>query len=213
MADEQPQLARSTELGRMGAPFDVVRRGYNREQVLEHLGRAEERAVELESRLEKALIQLAETRRELVEARRVPEPPAARDPFEGLSEHLLQLVRAFDGDVERLRRRAELEATGIVAEARTEAARMRLEAQREEGQARARVAQLLGDAEREAESVRAQLAPLRELTLSQARAIRDRMRISLLELDAILPNEPAEQVIVLDEAVETPAPPPDPPPP
>jgi hypothetical protein len=211
MADEQPQLARSAEFGRSGLPFDIVRRGYDREQVLEHLGRAEERAAELESRLEEALVRLAEARRELVEARRAPEPPAAeRDPYEGVSDHLLELVRAFDGDVERLRRRAELEATGIVAEARTEAARMRLEAQGEEERARARAEELLGEAEREAESVRAQLAPLRELTLSQARAIRDRMRISLIELDAVLPAEPEPQVIVLEEALETPPAPPDP---
>jgi hypothetical protein len=211
MADEQPQLAPSTDLGRAGVPFDVVRRGYDREQVLEHLGRAEERAAELESRLEEALIQLAETRRELMEARRAPEPSVAdRDPFEGVSEHLLEVIRAFDDDVARLRRRAELEATGIVADARTEAARMRLDAQGEEERARARAEELLGEAEREAESIRAQLAPLRELTLSQARAIRDRMRISLIELDAVLPAELEPQVIVLEEPVETPAPPPDP---
>jgi hypothetical protein len=87
---------------------------------------------------------------------------------------------------------------------------MRLAAQGEEERARARADELVGEAQREAESVRAQLAPLRELTLSQARAIRDRMRVSLIELDAILPNEPEPQVIVLEEAIETPAPPPDP---
>jgi hypothetical protein len=211
MADEQRQLASSAELGRAGVPFDVVRRGYDREQVLEHLGRAEERAAELESRLEEALIQLAETRRDLVEARRAPEPSSAeRDPLGGVAEHLLEVVRSFDDDVTRLRRRAELEATGLLAEARTEAARMRLDAQGEEERARTLAEELLGEAEREAESIRAQLAPLRELTLSQARAIRDRMRISLIELDAILPADAEPQVIVLEDPVETPAPPPDP---
>lgn len=215
MADEQPELARSTDLGAVVPPFDIVRRGFDRDQVLEHLSRAEERAAELESRLEGALIQLAETRRELFEARREPEsaPEAARDPLEGVSEHVLELVRGFDREVERLRRRAELDATGIVAEARTEAARMRLEAQGAEERARAQVEVLLGEAREEAESVRAQLAPLRELTLSQARAIRDRMRISLLELDAILPEDPPEdRVVVLGEAPQTPAPPLDLPP-
>ena len=130
----------------------------------------------------------------------------------------MDLVRGFDREVERLRRRAEFEATGVVAEARTEAARMRLEAQGAEDRARAQVEQLLGEAQQEAESVRAQLAPLRELTLSQARAIRDRMRISLLELEAILPADPAEEpaqepVIVLGEASEPSAPPLDVPPP
>jgi len=215
MADEQPEPAPSTDLGHIAPPFDVVRRGFDRDQVLEHLSRAEERAAELESRLEGALIQLAETRRELFEARREPDPAPEpyRDPFEGVSEHVMDLVRGFEREVERLRRRAELDATGIVAEARTEAARMRLEAQGAEERARAQVELLLGEAREEAESVRAQLAPLRELTLNQARAIRDRMRVSLLELDAILPEDPAEdRLVVLGEAPETPVPPLDLPP-
>ncbi len=215
MADEQPELARSTDLDPTEPPFEIVRRGFNRDQVLEHLSRAEERATELESRLEGALIQLAETRRELFEARREPDPiPGVdHDPLEGVSEHVLELVRGFDREVERLRRRAELDATGIVAEARTEAARMRLDAQSAEERARAQVELLLGEAREEAESVRAQLAPLRELTLSQARAIRDRMRISLLELDAILPEDaPEDRVVVLGEAPEAPVPPMDVPP-
>lgn len=215
MADEQPDPTRSTELGRLQPPFQIVRRGFNREQVLQHVSRAEERAAELESRLEEALIQLAETRRELLEARREPDPApgADRDPYEGVSEHVMELVRGFDREVERLRRRAELDATGIVAEARTEAARMRLEAQGAEEQARAQVERLIGEATEEAESVRAHLAPLRELTLGHARAVRDRMRISLLELDALLPSDPEqEQVIVLGEASETPLPPLDVPP-
>ena len=125
----------------------------------------------------------------------------------------MELVRGFEREVERLRRRAELDATGIVAEARTEAARMRLDAQGAEERARAQVEQLLGEAREEAEGVRAQLAPLREMTLNQARAIRDRMRISLLELDEILPEDLAEdRVVVLGEASETSVPPLDMPP-
>ena len=215
MADQRRDPARSTGFGSLQPPFRVVRRGFDRQQVLEHVSRAEERAAELESRLEEALIRLAETRRELLEAQREPDPApgADRDPYEGVSEHMMELVRGFDREVERLRRRAELDATVILAEARTEAARMRLQAQREEEQARAHVEQLIDEARREAESVRAQLAPLRELTIGHARAIRDRMRISLLELDAMIPADPTdEQVIVLGEASEAPLPPLDVPP-
>ena len=220
MADEQPHPTPSTEPGGPTPPFPIVRRGFAREQVLEHLGRANERVAELEGRLEQALIDLAEARRELHTLLRERDAAASaeRDPYEAVSEHVMDLVRGFDREVERLRRRAEFEATGVVAEARTEAARMRLEAQGAEDRARTQVEQLLGEAQQEAESVRAQLAPLRELTLSQARAIRDRMRISLLELDAILPADPAEEpaqepVIVLGEASEPSAPPLDVPPP
>ena len=223
MVEEQTDLTRATEQSATEPPFRIVRRGFDREQVQERLSRAEDRAsrsegraAELESRLEQALIELAEARRELAEARTEHDPPATveRDPYEGVSEHVMELVRGFDREVDRLRRRAELDASGIVAEARTEAARMRLEVQKAEERARAQVELLLGEARKEAEDVRAQLAPLRELTLSQARAIRDRMRISLLELDAILPYEPAEEpVIVLGEASDAPAPPVDLPPP
>jgi cell division septum initiation protein DivIVA len=217
MADEQPDRPGSAAPG--AAPqFTVVRRGFARDQVLERLRQADARTAELQDRLEQALIDLAESRRELHELRRehAAAAGAEHDPYEGVSEHVMELVRAFDREVERLRRRAEFEATGVVAEARMEAARIRLEAQGAEERARAQVERLLGDARQEAERVRAQLAPLRELALNQARAIRDRMRLSLVELDAILPEQEDEQavepVIVLDEASDAPAPPLDVPP-
>jgi hypothetical protein len=219
MADEQPDSTPSTEAVRPSPPFRVVRRGFDRAQVLEHVRRADERVAELEHRLEQALVELADAQWQLGALKREREgaPSAERDPYEGVSEHVMELVRAFDREKELLRRRAELEATGLVAEARTEAARMRLEIQGAEERAHAQIQHLLAEAEEEAERVRAELAPLRELALSQARAIRDRMRLSLLELDAILPPEPAEapapnEVIVLEEASEAPAPPVDLPP-
>ena len=45
--------------------------------------------------------------------------------------------------------------------------------------------------------MRAQLAPLREWTLSQAQAIRDRMRVSLLELETVMPSESDEEPVIL----------------
>ena len=133
---------------------------------------------------------------------------ADRDPYEGVSEHLMELVRRFDRDVERSRGRAELVASGIVAEARTEAARKRIEALAAEREARAHVERLLGEAQEEAANIRAQIAPLRELTLSEAQAIRDRMRISLLELEAVMPTGSDEDpVIVVGEALEEQQPP------
>ena len=48
----------------------------------------------------------------------------------------------------------------------------------------------------------------RELTLSEAQAIRDRMRISLLELEAVMPTGSDEDpVIVVGEALEERQPP------
>ena len=77
------------------------------------------------------------------------EPAGARDPFEVVSDHVMDLVRDFDRDIERI----------------------------------------LTEAKEEAASVRAELAPLRELTLSQAQAVRDRLRVSLVELESLVVEE------------------------
>jgi len=120
----------------------------------------------------------------------------------------MDVVRGFDRDVERVKTKARLEASSIVAEARTEAAKMHLAAQRAVEEARAEAERLLGEARDDAAGVRAELAPLREWTLSQAQAIRDRMRISLLELEGIMTNESdGERVIVLDVVEEPDLPP------
>ena len=79
-----------------------------------------------------------------------------------------------------------------------------MEALAAEEVARTHVERLLADAQDEAANVRAELAPLRKKwTLSQAQAIRDRMRVSLLELETVMPSESDEEpVIVVGEARE-----------
>jgi len=218
---------RSLDPSRTVPSFKVVRRGFDQEQVLAHLRLVRTRVSELESRLNRALRDLKDleqARTDLEQARtdlersrgevealqreRDSGSAADRDPYEGVSEHLMELVRRFDRDVERSRGRAELVASGIVAEARTEAARKRIEALAAEREARAHVEKLLGEAQEEAANIRAQIAPLRELTLSEAQAIRDRMRISLLELEAVMPTGSDEDpVIVVGEALEEQQPP------
>jgi len=218
---------RSLDPSRTVPSFKVVRRGFDQEQVLAHLRLVRTRVSELESRLNRALRDLKDleqARTDLEQARtdlersrgevealqreRDSGSAADRDPYEGVSEHLMELVRRFDRDVERSRGRAELVASGIVAEARTEAARKRIEALAAEREARAQVERLLGEAQEEAANIRAQIAPLRELTLSEAQAIRDRMRISLLELEAVMPTGADEDpVIVVGEALEERQPP------
>ncbi len=146
--------------------------------------------------LERVRLELEEARRE-----RDAEPPEARDPFEAVSEHVMDLVRGFDRDIERIRTKAQFEASSILAEARTEAAKARLAARHEEEAARAESERMLSEARSEAASVRAELVPLREVTLSQAQAVRDRLRVSLVELEGLMAEESEgserEQVIVL----------------
>ena len=218
---------RSLDPSRTVPSFKLVRRGFDQEQVLAHLRLVRARVADLESRLNRALRDLKDleqartdleqarsdlerSRRQVEELQRERDSVSAEehDPYEGVSEHLMELVRRFDRDVERSRGRAELVASGIVAEARTDAARKRIEALAEEREARAQAERLLNEAQEEAANLRAEMAPLREWTLSQAQAIRDRMRMSLLELEAVMPSGSDEDpVIVVGEALEEQQPP------
>jgi chromosome segregation ATPase len=218
---------RSLDPSRTVPSFQVVRRGFDQEQVLAHLRLVRARVSDLESRLNRALRDLKDleqartdleqartdlerSRGEVEELQRERDSVSAEehDPYEGVSEHLMELVRRFDRDVERSRGRAELVASGIVAEARTDAARKRIEALAAEREARAQAERLLNEAQEEAANLRAEMAPLREWTLSQAQAIRDRMRMSLLELEAVMPSgSDTDPVIVVGEALEERQPP------
>ena len=217
--DVNQRSLRSLDPSRTVPSFKVVRRGFDQEEVLAHLRLVRARLSDLESRLdraqhdlkglEQARTDLERSRAEVEELREERDPNSAdRDPYEGVSAHVMELIRAFDREVERSQGRAELVASGIVAEARTEAAKKRIEALVAEREARALIERLLGEAQDEAANIRAETAPLRDWTLSQAQAIRDRMRISLLELEAVMPSEPDEDpVIVLGEVRESQPPP------
>jgi chromosome segregation ATPase len=218
--DEHKLEIASADPNLTAPPFKIVRRGFDQKQVGAHLRLVGGRVSDLESRLGSALrevevlkqsrIDLDQARIDLQQARREVEElqqtrdsvPAEGDSFQGVAEHVMELVREFDRDVELLRRRAEFESTSIVAEARTKAAQTRIEALEGEKEARAQAERLLTEARDEAAHVRAELEPLREWTLSQAQAIRDRMRSSLLELEAVMPGGLDEPVIVVEEAQE-----------
>jgi chromosome segregation ATPase len=196
-----------------------VRKGLDQEQVLDHLRLVGQRVSDLESRLDRAQRDLQQARvgleqsqsdrdqalRKVEELRQeIDSSPTPHDPYEGISEHVLQLVREFDRDVELLRGKADLESRRLVAEARTDAANKRIEAMEEEKEARGLAERLLKEAREEAANVKAELAPLREWTVSQAQAIRERMRTSLLELDAVMAEGSDEEpVIVVGEAHES----------
>jgi hypothetical protein len=213
MAEEEPgsvaPSGTTRDPGSVDVPaFDVVRRGFSQEQVLEHLRREAERVRELEVRLATAVSELAEARQGLEADRAEP-----HDPLEGVSRHVVDLVRGFDRETERQRRMVDLETTGMLAEARTEAARLRMDAQAESDRARGQAERVVREAEEEAERIGREAEALRAATLDRVRETRDRLRGSLLELDAALPDEAAEAeeagpVIVIDEVTERTVPPP-----
>ena len=163
------------------------------------LGKARQEHAQARLEAEEARRELEQVRGELQQARaeletvrrdRDAEPAEARDPFDVVSEHVMGLVRGFDRDIERIRTKAQLEASSIVADARTEAAKARLAARREEETARAESDRILAEAREEADGVRAELGPLRDVTMSQAQAVRDRLRVSLVELEGLMAEEP-----------------------
>jgi chromosome segregation ATPase len=219
---DQPQPQSQPDLPpvdpiRTAPSFRIVRKGFDQEQVLGHLRLVGQRVSDLESRLDRAQRDLQQarvgleqsqrdrdqTRRKVDELRQKIDssPPPRRDPYEGMSEHVLQLVREFDRDVELLRGKADLESRRLIAEARTDAANKRIEAMEAEKETRALAERVLKEARDEAANVKEQLAPLREWTMSQAQAIRERMRSSLLELDAVMADgADQEPVIVVGEA-------------
>ena len=209
MPGEQPEVTPSTETAPAEPHFDVVRRGFDPAQVVEHVKREGERSRELESRLAGAVGELAAARQELESVRATPQ-----DPMAGVSRHVTDLLRGFDEEIERQRRGVELEFTGMLAEARTEAAQLRIDAQTEADQARGRADRLLREAQEEAARVRSEMEALRGSTLDELRGMRDRMRSSLKELEVALPeDEESGPVIVLGDTEHVPpAPRPAPPP-
>src|SRR6478735_4812801 len=117
--DVNQRSLRSLDPSRTVPSFKVVRRGFDQEEVLAHLRLVRARLSDLESRLdraqhdlkdlEQARTDLERSRAEVEELRQERDPNAAeRDPYEGVSEHVMRLVRAFDREVERSQGRAEL---------------------------------------------------------------------------------------------------------
>jgi cell division septum initiation protein DivIVA len=199
---DEPQAGRAfAEPSEALRSFEIVRKGFNREQVTAHLQLVGKRISDLQTRLDRATRDLRTTQADLERSRNGSDE-ARGGVDRGVSEHVIELVREFDRDVELLRTKADLESQRIVAEARTEAANKRIEAVGSVREARAQADRLLQEARADAAEIRAQLKPLRELTLSQAEALRDRMKTSLMELEAFMAVRVGEAPIVVGEAQE-----------
>jgi hypothetical protein len=197
MADQPAPVASMPEDA--AAPFDVVRRGFDREQVLEYLRTLGNHIRVLEARLAAG---------EPHEGSVPGGLTSAADPLDGVAEHVRELVEAFDREIDRQRRKAELETTVLLAEARTEAAQMRLDARTAEEEALAEAERILKVARADAETLQREAIVLRESTLADLREMRDHMRTSLFELESGLPDDADRgRVIVLEDPAKAPAPP------
>lgn len=199
MAVQQPGTPRQADDPQTEPAFETVWRGFDPDQVRSHLHLLQGRLGELGSRLDRTQRMLEEAQRERDQVKAT----ASLGSYEGVSSHVVDLVRLFDQDVESLRREAEADANRIVAEAKAEAAQLRSQVQAEEREVRARAEDMLRSAREETERLRRELEPVRETTLTRMREMRERMATAVRELDQILGAVPAEdRIVVVGEAAE-----------
>lgn len=146
--------------------FDIVMRGYNRQQVDEYLTRTKQQIQGLEQRLAQAMNETQEARRQSEQARR--ELAEIRRQFEGqepsydeLGERLSQILKLADQEAESKRHSADTEAERLRNQAAEDAKRIVADAESQvrkvESSARERVDKLLhhhGDLARRLTNVR-----------------------------------------------------------
>lgn len=224
MSTWEPEETPPLEEDPMPSPtFDTTWRGYHPGQVADYLrgvaGRVwvlQERTRELESELEQARRQGGSG----------PPATAPEDPYEMISDRVVEVVRAFDQDVERIRAEAESEAHRIVDEAKAEAEREAGNAQELRQQAAAEVEGMLVDARAEADRIRvdaqanaeavrgeaeraldeararadevlSELDGRRESLVAELRTLHDRMLDSARDLEPVMETERADDEIVI----------------
>ncbi|HXF70989.1 MAG TPA: DivIVA domain-containing protein [Actinomycetota bacterium] len=189
--------------------FQTTWRGYVPEQVQAYLAAVADQVDAREARIRELEAEV----RALREDRGVPADAAPRDPYEGVSGRIAELMRSVEREAERLRAEAEAEATRVAAEAREEAARLlaeareqaeriRLDAEAAAGEARAEASILLRDARgqaerilREAEEAAAEARDRRAAIAAELRSVRE-------ALDRVLGGEGdrADDVVVLEDS-------------
>jgi hypothetical protein len=126
-------LGSEREVVPLGAGFDIVKRGYSRAQVEEHLQRldgevrlmaadrdgAVSQAADLARQLERGRADIEELR---VQVDRLSKPPAT---LEGLSERLQRMLRLTQDEANEIRARAEADANHIRGRSEAEGAALR----------------------------------------------------------------------------------------
>src|SRR4029450_10084764 len=205
--------------------FDTVRRGYAPDQVAEYLQRVAALVLSLEAQLSETTSELLETKRERDDARAALEASAARDPNDGASDRVTELVQTFDHEVsgllrdaaagpERPRSDVRMEADRILALSREEAKRFLAEADAEaeqipadarmqERESQIRAGRLIIEAREEADRAESHLGTGRGRMPDTFRALRERTITALGEVEALIESgATSDRVVIVDEAVE-----------
>jgi len=217
--------ARSEDAGLPASTFDTVRRGFAPDQVAEYLQRVTTLVLSLEARLSEMTSELLQTKRERDDARAALEASAARDPNNGASDRVTELVQTFDHEVSGLLRDAQVEAERLQSDVRMEADRIlahaREEAQRALGEAEAeadriradarmlerqsqlRAGRVILEAREEADRAESHLASVRGRMLETFGDIRERTITALGEVEAVIQSgATSDRVVIVDEAVD-----------
>jgi cell division septum initiation protein DivIVA len=219
------EAARSADAGLPASTFDTVRRGFAPDQVAEYLQRVTTLVLSLEARLSEMTSELLETKRERDDARATLEASAGRDPNNGASDRVTELVHTFDLEVGGLLRDAEVEAERLrsdvkmeadrilalareearrfLAEADAEAERIRANARKFEQESQIRAGRLIKEAREEADRAESHLGTVRGRMLDTFRDVRERTITALGEVEAVIQSgATSDRVVIVDEAVE-----------
>ncbi|HSD49432.1 MAG TPA: hypothetical protein VLE71_06335 [Actinomycetota bacterium] len=192
--------------------FTTVRRGYDPAQVLTFVKQARERVESLETRirdLEQEREQLSRDRDVALESW----DSSKNEPYDAMAGRLADLMRSFDGEVEKLRADAQAESERTLAEARDEADRILQQAQGADEDARGQAEHILrqsreeadrivGKARTDADQIESDLFAVYGSTINELRGIRDHMQQAVHEIDLVLEARPDDQVVVLEQRGE-----------
>jgi cell division septum initiation protein DivIVA len=219
------EAARSADAGLPASTFDTVRRGFAPDQVAEYLQRVTTLVLSLEARLSEMTSELLQTKQERDEARAALDASAGRDPNNGASDLVTELVSTFDLEMSGLLRDAEVEAERLrsdvkmeadrilalareearrfLAEADAEAERIRAKARQFEQESQIRAGRLIQEAREEADRAESHLGTVRGRMLDTFRDVRERTIIALGEVEAVIESgATADRLVILDEVIE-----------
>jgi DivIVA domain-containing protein len=175
--------------------FATIRRGYDPEQVRDYLKQVAAQVETLEGRLREAHLEMESARQSYGEPQREPrveqhvETAPSVDPYEELAGRLSELMRAADGQAQRILSEAQAEAARATAEARAEADRVRTDAQSQAEEARQHGDEVLHHAKAEAERVLSTLSTRREHLVDQLQQMQSRLLGVAQELESALDGD------------------------
>jgi cell division septum initiation protein DivIVA len=163
--------------------FNTVLRGFDPEQVRDHVAQLLARIEDLERELGEAEASRDAARRRYATAR--------EDAYSQVAGQVADLLRAADQQAEKLRREAGEEAARRIAEAKQLAEQIQREAEDEAERLRRDGEDTLNRAREETERVLGGLTSRRDAVLGDIRATRDHLREVLEQLDGTvtLPEE------------------------